>query len=48
MAKVETAEKQTVQKTQRTSGNLGRIAKYTLMKGITLLITVVIGVYLAI
>lgn len=48
MANVETAEKQTVQKTQRTSGNLGRIAKYTLMKGITLLITVVIGVYLAI
>ncbi|MDI9473925.1 MAG: ABC transporter permease [Bacillota bacterium] len=48
MAYVETAEKQTVQKTQRTSGNLGRIAKYTLMKGITLLITVVIGVYLAI
>ncbi len=48
MANVETAERQTVQKTQRTSGNLGRIAKYTLMKGITLLITVVIGVYLAI
>ncbi|MDD2430639.1 MAG: ABC transporter permease subunit [Firmicutes bacterium] len=48
MLNIETAQEQTVPAKKRTSGNLGRIAKYTLVRGLTLIITVVIGVYLAI
>lgn len=48
MLNIETAQEQTVLAKKRTSGNLGRIAKYTLVRGLTLIITVVIGVYLAI
>lgn len=48
MFNIETAQTQTAPARRRTSGNLGRIAKYTLLRGTTLLVTVVIGVYLAI
>ncbi|NMA61010.1 MAG: ABC transporter permease [Firmicutes bacterium] len=48
MLNVKTTQGQSVPVHKRTSGNLSRILKYTLVRGTTLLITVVIGVYLAI
>lgn len=48
MLNVKTTQGQSVPVRKRTSGNLSRILKYTLVRGTTLLITVVIGVYLAI
>lgn len=48
MLSIDTAQKRAVPTQRRTSGNLGRIAKYTFVRGSTILITVVIGVYLAI
>lgn len=48
MQSTETTQGQYVPARKRTSGSFSRILKYTLVRGTTLLITVVIGVYLAI
>jgi len=48
MLSIETARERAVQARRRSSGNLWRITKYGLVKGTTLLITVVIAVYLTI
>lgn len=50
MLNVKTTQGQSVpaRKHKRASGNVSRILKYTLVRGTTLLVTVVIGVYLAI
>lgn len=48
MLNIKTTQGQSVPVRKRTSGNLSRILKYTLVRGTTLLVTVVIGVYLAI
>lgn len=49
MLNTEIAQEQSVQAPKRdTSNNMARIARYTLVKGVTLLVTVIIGVYLAI
>jgi peptide/nickel transport system permease protein len=48
MQNIETTQGRSVPARKRKSSSLGRILKYTLVRGTTLLITVVIGVYLAI
>lgn len=48
MLSVETARERAVPAARRSGGNLWRITKYTLVKGTTLLITVIIAVYLTI
>lgn len=48
MLNTEIAQEQSVPAPKRNKGNFGRIARYTLVKGATLLVTVIIGVYLAI
>lgn len=48
MQNMETAQAPSVSTRRRASSSLSRILKYTLVRGATLLVTVVIGVYLAI
>ncbi len=48
MQNIDTAQKPAVSARKRRNSSFGRIFKYTLVRGTTLLITVVIGVYLAI
>lgn len=48
MLNTETTRSQSAPQKQRSDGNFSRILKYTLVRGTTLLVTVIIGVYLAI
>lgn len=48
MQNIETAQGSSVPVRKRTNNSLSRILKYTLVRGTTLLVTVVVGVYLAI
>src|SRR5690554_2565165 len=48
MQNVETTQGQATLERERRLSSLGRVLKYTLVRGGTLLVTVVIGVYLAI
>src|SRR5690554_6722702 len=48
MQNIETAQGQSTVKRQRRMSSLNRVLKYVLVRGLTLLVTVTIGVYLAI
>src|SRR5690554_5281887 len=48
MQNIETAQGQSTVKRQRRMSSLNRVLKYALVRGLTLLVTVTIGVYLAI
>lgn len=48
MSKIETTADRAVPARRSASGTFARIARYTLVRGLTLVITVIIGVYLAI